>query len=77
MMRPCRVQYLSHTGDIVYMLYILHLTYISRWRSVERNRVCLLPSQLLWNYPDYLMILANVIEDVNDKRLSSSPINIL
>ncbi len=58
------------------MIYILHLTYISRWRSVEGNRVCLLPSQLLWNYPDYLMILANVIEDVNDKRLSSSPINI-
>src|SRR5689334_15298447 len=46
--------YLPHTTHNVYVRYILYLTYTQSSRKVATNRVRLLPSQLLWNFPDHL-----------------------
>src|SRR6185369_11779310 len=46
--------YLPHTTHNVYARYILQLTYIHGSHKVAVNRVRLLPSQLLWNFPDHL-----------------------
>ncbi len=46
--------YLPYTTHNVYMRYILYLTYIQGSHKVAVNRVRLLPSQLLWNFPDHL-----------------------
>jgi hypothetical protein len=48
------VFYIPHMKHNVYMKYILWLTYIHGWYKVAANRVRLLPSQLLWNFPDHL-----------------------
>jgi len=51
-------EYLQHTNTIVYVIYILQLTYIDRQRKVVVNRVSRTPSQLLWNLPDHLKLTA-------------------
>lgn len=48
------VQALPHAEHIVHVAHRARLTYIPAGRRVKGNRVRLLPSQLLWNYPDYL-----------------------
>ena len=50
----CLMFYIPYTKYNVDMKYILHLTYIHGWYKVTVNRVRLLPSQLLWNFPDHL-----------------------